>query len=82
MPYIQCPDGNVYSRYDQSPYVVECIKNESHRSDSLFNACTQDPRCFAERQRQQHMVDIFMGTIFVLTLILGLLGIISIWKSK
>jgi hypothetical protein len=28
MPYITCPDGKTYSRYDQSPYVKWCICEE------------------------------------------------------
>jgi hypothetical protein len=48
MPYITCPDGKTYSRYDQSDYVKWCICNEKSLQQKKFNVCMADPKCRAE----------------------------------
>ena len=51
MPYITCPDGNIYSRYDQSPYVIDCIRKEDSAINARNIACMKDPKC-VENMRQ------------------------------
>lgn len=51
MPYIECPDGKTYSRYDNSPYVVWCIKHEDSVANARYLTCMQDPICKAEMDR-------------------------------
>lgn len=70
MPYIQCPDGNIYSRYDNSPYVVECIAGEAKRNDSIYNACTLDPDCLKERQASHQRVSWVINGICISMLLL------------
>ena len=37
MPYITCPDGHTYSRYDNSPYVKWCKCDEIGRAQDPNN---------------------------------------------
>jgi hypothetical protein len=56
MPYITCPDGKTYSRYDQSEYVQNCICEQEAAEKKEFQECMQDPTCKKEyEQHQQNM---------------------------
>ena len=78
MPYINC-DGQTYSRYDTSPYVQACIEKEMIAYQKAYDDCTNDPICYAEIIRNQHVFDYIM-TGFLITFIIGL--IIIIHRSK
>ena len=53
MPYITCPDGKTYSRYNQSEYVKWCICNKKEQQQNKFNECMQDPTCKKEYLQKQ-----------------------------
>ena len=75
MPYITCPDGNTYSRYDQDPYVQDCICQEKEAQQKEYNECMADPHCKANRESTQAMAIWIGGIVFILivfTLIKGI----------
>ena len=53
MPYITCPDGKTYSRYDDSPYVEWCKCEEKREKYKAEVACQKDPACLKEREDTQ-----------------------------
>lgn len=73
MPYIQCPDGNTYSRYDTSEYVTWCKCNESRINDSInkirklqYNKCTLDPNCLEKRNNLEFKENIIILIILII----------------
>jgi hypothetical protein len=70
MPYITCPDGKTYSRYDTSPYVCDCIRKERAYYDSLNSVCLQDPKCVAERKLDKQ---IGIGGVGLIILLIGVM---------
>jgi len=73
MPYITCPNGKTYSRYDQSPYVCDCIKKQEKYHDSLDAACLQDPKCIEKRQEAEKQ-----EILLFLLLLIGLVAIVFV----
>lgn len=77
MPYVTCPDGKTYSRYDQSDYVKWCICNEKEQEQKKFQECMEDPICKKEYLHKQEVsknILIYGGGI-MLTLL-----VIIFWK--
>lgn len=79
MPYITCPDGKTYSRYDTSPYVKWCIKcqEEQYRLEEI--KCMKDPQC---RMEQENKNTIINGIAFSIGLILIFLFVITFRELK
>ncbi len=72
MPYIECPNGKTYSRYDNSPYVVWCIKHEDSMERANYLACTLDPVCKAKRdKRDQRDILIIKGLIILVVFVIA-----------
>lgn len=72
MPYIKCPDGKTYSRYDQSDYAEWCICNEQAQRDKIFTECMEDPTCKKEYLHNQDVsksIALFGSGIIVMLLI-------------
>ncbi len=69
MPYITCPNGRTYSRYDQSEYVKWCIcqENEYYRQQHL--KCMKDPECKAKYDSNQKFMKGFIGVSAAILLI-------------
>ena len=75
MPYIKCPDGKTYSRYDNSEYVTWCKCNESRINDSInkirklqYDKCTLDPNCLKKRndsEFKENCIILIISIIFV-----------------
>jgi len=74
MPYITCPDGKIYSRYDNSDYVKWCICNEKKEAQDKFNACMLDPKCKEnyeyEKSIQPYLISASILIIFLLFLLM------------
>lgn len=74
MPYIQCPDGQTYSRYDQRKYVKWCICNKKEQQQKKFNECMQDPTCKKEylqrRETSQNVIIYGGGLVTILIVVL------------
>lgn len=77
MPYITCPDGNVYSRYDQSTYVKWCICEENKFNDSInkqkeikYNECSLNPECLEKRNQSEFLNISIVMIIFIIFLLL------------
>lgn len=66
MPYITCDDGRTYSRYDNTPYVCDCIKKERAFYDSLDRVCMQDPICRAKNENLKIGLEVVVGIIIAL----------------
>lgn len=45
MPYITCGDGKVYSRYDNHPFVKECIESEHQYYKTINKAHKNNNSC-------------------------------------
>lgn len=45
MPYITCPDGKTYSRYDSNTEVKTCISNQKSAYQAKHAACMKDTIC-------------------------------------
>jgi len=76
MPYIQCPDGQTYSRYDNSPYVVWCIHNEDSIANAKWTACLADPKCIGGYKHKENIAfTICLISIIILILIIRLISI-------
>ena len=74
MPYITCPDGQTYSRYDQSKYVKWCICNEKEQQQKKFNECMKDPTCKKEHlQRKETSLNIIIYGGGLYTLLVAVL---------
>lgn len=80
MPYISC-DGKMYSRYNQSPYVKECIRkrevawNKVRAKEKAWAAA--HPEEYAAVQREKAMPGY---TIFCLFLAILIVAILWTWK--
>lgn len=70
MPYITCKDGKTYSRYDQSPYVKQCICEEQKFYTEEKAKCDLDPECVKKRESQYDSI------IFTLIFILIIIGVL------
>ena len=75
MPYIRCEDGEIYSRYDQSPYVIECIRAERVEAEFATTECLADPSCSTPEEQVQEATVFY--TIIVLFTVIILLPIIA-----
>ena len=83
MPYIKCPDGNTYSKYDRSEYVQWCICNEKENKAKELKACMEDPKCkeqYLEKQRTADIAILVMSSILV-TLIIAVTLTIKTYKK-
>jgi hypothetical protein len=78
MPYITCPDGKTYSRYDQSEYVKWCICNEKHVQEQKFNECMQDPKCKSDYDSN---INIFYSITFIFIILITLVLVKINFKS-
>ena len=78
MPYIKCPDGNIYSRYDNSEYVTWCKCNESRINDSIntirklqYDKCTLDPNCLEKRNNLEFKENCNLLIISIIIILLS-----------
>ena len=76
MPYITCKDGEVYSRYDTSQYVNNCIIQETQERIEVRIACDKDVEC-SEGMGLNYVVGGILLTLIVATLIITLVGLTS-----
>lgn len=81
MPYITCPDGKTYSRYDQSEYVKKCMCEEKAEQEKKFQECMKDPKCKKEYEHQQFIAKSFLITGVSLITIMLLVLIVGMLKS-
>lgn len=79
MPYITCKDGHTYSRYDISPYVKQCIKDEDQYYRQLEINCNKNPDCVKSRQQTQSCL-LFLFTISLITIFFLLYRMIKYLK--
>ena len=68
MPYITCPDGKTYSRYDSSKYVKTCIADQKAQQQAQQQACLQDTACAAKMETNK-LVVIGFGVAFFLCIV-------------
>jgi uncharacterized membrane protein affecting hemolysin expression len=73
MPYITCQDGKTYSRYDNSTYVVECIRTEDSIAEAKFRECTLDPTCLKRRQERIEASDNFAICLLLIFIGIGVM---------
>jgi len=71
MSYVTCPDGKIYSRYDQSKYVKWCICNEKKQQQKRVNECMQNPTCKNRREMEENVI--VYGSVFLIGLFAFLL---------
>lgn len=75
MPYIKCKDGNIYSRYDQSKYVTNCIKEEQADYNLYLKRkaewCESHPvECEEEKFQKETVPCLIFFSISILFLVL------------
>ena len=61
MPYITCPDGQTYSRYDNSTYVKWCKCQEDSIYRAKHIACMNDPVCKAKQEQIDKVGKVIIG---------------------
>lgn len=79
MPYITCPDGQTYSRYNQSEYVKWCICNEKRVNIEKHEACMKDPSCKESRDNSNKII-IGSSLIIIVGIIVVAIGISRLKK--
>ena len=81
MPYISCPDGHTYSRYDNSTYVNWCKCQEDSIRLAQQQSCAKDPACRAEREHAKQVVDWSIGISLTLAIGIFIYLYISVKKN-
>lgn len=80
MPYIKCPDGRTYSRYDQSEYVRWCIKCEKDQEDFQYRLCMSDPACRQQMEHKQHQFNLYFSGMAILMAIFFTFMLVTLFK--